>query len=132
MLFHPDSTFYFQCLWQYRHHQPRPVLHFQLVRPTVQCSDKCEVLAKVKQFHLRMQCGKSCEIPDSSPPPPLHHLILGQYSACFALDVVDGSQKLKAHLTRPGKADKWLYLERGVGAFYYTMFQRTLAALTVV
>ena len=57
-----------------------------------------EVLAKVKQSHLRMKCGKSCEIPDSSPPPPLHHLILGQYSACFALDV-DGSQSLKAYLT---------------------------------
>ena len=32
----------------------------------------------------------------------------------------------------PGKADEWLYLERGVGAFYYTMFQRTIATLTAM
>ena len=32
----------------------------------------------------------------------------------------------------PGKADEWLYLERGVGAFYYTMFQRTIATLTLM
>lgn len=41
--------------------------------------------------------------------------------------MVGASQNLKA-----GKADKWLYLERGVGAFYYTMFHRMLAALTVM
>ena len=32
----------------------------------------------------------------------------------------------------PGKADEWLYLERGVGAFYYTMFQRTITTLTAM
>merc|ERR1719500_1896937 len=53
-----------------------------------------------------MKCGKGCEIAHSSPPP-LHHLILG-------------------------KADEWLYFESGVGAFYYTMFQRTITTLTAI
>ena len=35
-------------------------------------------------------------------------------------------------LLYPGKEDKWLLLERGIGAFYYVMFQRTVVALTVM
>ena len=48
-----------------------------------------EILVSVKRENVngthppRVKCGKGCEIADSSPPPPLHHLILGQTQTCW-------------------------------------------------
>ena len=45
----------------------------------------------------RLKLGKGCEIADSSSSPPLHHLILGQYSIGLNVNL-HGAAKLQSSL----------------------------------
>ena len=111
--------FLFQLFWVRRHHQRCCLLHLKLVRFG---TDESESKVYVSCGTLRSGY-RGAVIAEGSAAPPLCQLLFGQQPTMF-LSAWPQCQPA-------GDQDKWLILERGIGAFYYTIFQRALAQLTL-